>query len=162
MNIVKEYLINNKIYWSYSLVPKFFTENISSTKQASKQNKTKQHKKNKGTRQWNASSRNSKAIDVWNVARHPPSRHVMACDDYSLKNIIVFFFLQRDVRTIIKLKLEQASKEYQKEFHRKKKTKKKKRERLAKMFFYVHIAISQSSRWFKAFLERFSRMKYCF
>ena len=73
----------------------------------------------------------------------------MACDDYSLKNIIVFFFLQRDVRTIIKLKLEQASKEYQKKFHRKKKKKKKKkkkRERLAKMFFYVHIAISQSSR----------------
>ena len=55
----------------------------------------------------------------------------MACDDYSLKNIIVFFFLQRDVRTIIKLKLEQASKEYQKEFHRKKKKKKKKKTRKA-------------------------------
>ena len=50
----------------------------------------------------------------------------MACDDYSLKNIIVFFFLQRDVRTIIKLKLEQASKEYQKEFHRKKNKKTRK------------------------------------
>ena len=28
--------------------------------------------------------------------------------------------------------------------------------------FYVRITISQSSRWFKASLERFSRMKYCF
>ena len=88
------------------------------------------HKKNKGVRQSHASSRYSEAIDVWKVARHPPSRRVVACDDYSFKKTIVFFLLQWDVWTIIKLKLKQASKESQKEFHRK-----KIRERLAKMFF---------------------------
>ena len=88
------------------------------------------HKKNKGVRQSHASSRNSEAIDVWKVARHLPNRRVVVCDDYSFKSTIVFILLQWDVRTIIKLKLKQASKEYQKEFHRK-----KIRERLAKMFF---------------------------
>ena len=71
------------------------------------------HKKNKGVRPSHASSRNSEAIDVWKVARHPPSRRVVACDDYSFKNAIVFFLLQCNVRTVIKLKLEHSSKEYQ-------------------------------------------------
>ena len=75
-------------------------------------------------------SRNSEAIDVRKVARHPPSRCVVVCNDYSFKNNIVFFLLQWDIWTIIKLKLKQASKEYQKEFHRE-----KIQERLAKMFF---------------------------
>ena len=59
-----------------------------------------------------ASPQNSEGTDVWKVARHPPSRRVVACDDYSCKNTIVFFLLQWDVRTIIKLKLKQVSKEY--------------------------------------------------
>ena len=89
------------------------------------------HKKNKGVQQLHASSRNSEAIDVWKVARIPPEGvWWCACDDYSLKNTIVFILLQWDVQTIIKLKLKQDSKEYQKEFHRK-----KIRERLGKMFF---------------------------
>ena len=79
------------------------------------------HKKNKGVQQLHASSRNSEAIDVWKVARIPPEGvWWCACDDYSLKNTIVFILLQWDVQTIIKLKLKQTSKEYQKEFHRKK------------------------------------------
>ena len=41
------------------------------------------HMKNKGVRQSHASSQNSEAIDVWKVARHPSSRCVVACDDYS-------------------------------------------------------------------------------
>ena len=49
------------------------------------------HKKNKGMRQLHASSQNSEAIDVGKVARHPPSRRVVACDDYSFKNTIDFF-----------------------------------------------------------------------
>ena len=52
------------------------------------------HKKNKGVRQSQASSRNSEVIDVSKVARHPPNRRVVACDDYSFKNIIVFILLQ--------------------------------------------------------------------
>ena len=77
-----------------------------------------------------ASSQNSEAIDVRKVARHPPSRRVVAYDDYSFKNTIVFFLLQWDIQSIIKLKSKQTSKEYQKEFHLK-----KIRERLAKIFF---------------------------
>ena len=115
------------------------------------------HKKIKGLRQSHTSSRNSEAIDMWKVARHPPSRRVVACDDYSFKKAIVFFLLQWDVRTIIKLKLKHASKEYQNKFHRKKNTRK-----AGQNIIYVYIAISQSSRWFKASLERFSRMKHCF
>ena len=57
-------------------------------------------------------------------AGDPPNRRVMACNDYSFKNIIVFILLQWDVQTIIKLKLKQASKEYQNKFHRKKNTRK--------------------------------------
>ena len=41
------------------------------------------HMKNKGVWQSHASSRNSEAINVWTVERHPPSRRVVACDDYS-------------------------------------------------------------------------------
>ena len=41
------------------------------------------HIKNKSVRQSHASSRNSEAIDVRKVTRHPPSRGVVACDDYS-------------------------------------------------------------------------------
>ena len=41
------------------------------------------HGKNKGVGRLHASSRNSETIDVWKVARHPPSTHVVACDDYS-------------------------------------------------------------------------------
>ena len=41
------------------------------------------HMKNKGVQQSHASSQNSEAADVWKVARHPLSRHVVACDDYS-------------------------------------------------------------------------------
>ena len=119
------------------------------------------HKKNKGMQQFqnfqNFLSRISEAIDVWKVVRHTPSRHVVACDDYSFKSTIVLFLLQWDIQTIIKLKLKQASKEYQKEFHCKKNTRKasqnvrkKIREKLAKI-----------SWWFKASLERFSWMKYC-
>ena len=88
------------------------------------------HKKNKGVRQSHTLSQNSEAIDVWKVARHPPRKRVVACDDYSFKNTIVFFPLQWHEWTIIKLKLKQASKEYQKEFQLK-----KIREMLAKMFF---------------------------
>ena len=58
------------------------------------------------------------------------------------------------VQTIIKLKSKQSSKEFQKKF-----LFVKIGARLAKMFFYVYIAISQSSQWFKASLEWFSRMK---
>ena len=43
---------------------------------------------------------------------------------------LVFFLSQWDVRNIIKLKLKQASKEFQKEFHYE-----KRRARLAKNFF---------------------------
>ena len=89
-----------------------------------------QHKKNKGVRQSHASSWNLEVRDVWKVARHSPNRRVVACNGYSFKNTIVFILLQWDVWTIIKLKLKQASKEYQKEFHRE-----KIQERLAKMFF---------------------------
>ena len=86
------------------------------------------HKKNKGV-QLHTLSQNSESTNMWKVTCHPPSRHVVGCDDYSFKNTIVFFLLQWDVRTIIKLKLKHASKEYQKEFHW------KKTERLANMFF---------------------------
>ena len=41
------------------------------------------HIKNKGVWQSQPSSRNSEAIDVWKVPRHPPSRRVVACNDYS-------------------------------------------------------------------------------
>ena len=41
-----------------------------------------------------ASSQNSEAVDVRKVARHPPSRRVVACDDYSFYNNIVFSLLQ--------------------------------------------------------------------
>ena len=41
------------------------------------------HMKNKCVRQSHVSSRSSEAIDVWKVARHLPSRRVVACDDYS-------------------------------------------------------------------------------
>ena len=75
---------------------------------------------NKGVRQSHASSRNSESIDVLKVARHPPSRRVVACDDYSFKNTIVFFPLQWEVQTIIELKLKLASKDFYKEFHREK------------------------------------------
>ena len=40
------------------------------------------HMKNKGVQQLHVSSWNSKAIDVWKVAQHPPRKHVVACDDY--------------------------------------------------------------------------------
>ena len=80
------------------------------------------HKKNKGVRQSHASSRNSKAIDVWKVTCHPPNRRVDACDEYSFKNTILFILLQWDVQTIIKLKSKRDET-------------KKIRERLAKMFF---------------------------
>ena len=58
-----------------------------------------------------ASSQNSEAVDVRKVARHPPSRRVVACDDYSFYNNIVFSLLQWKTQTIIKLKLKQVSKE---------------------------------------------------
>ena len=29
-----------------------------------------------------ASSQNSEAVDVWKVARYPPTRRVVTCDDY--------------------------------------------------------------------------------
>ena len=41
------------------------------------------HMKDKSVRQSHASSRNSEAIDVWKITRHPPSRRVVVCDDYS-------------------------------------------------------------------------------
>ena len=88
------------------------------------------HQKKKGVRQSHALSQNSEAIDVSKVTCQPPSRRVVAWDDYSFKSTIVSLLLQWDVRTIIKLKLKRASKEYQKEFHHK-----KIREKLAKMFF---------------------------
>ena len=65
--------------------------------------------KNKGVQQLHASSWNSEAIDMWKVARHPPSSFVVVCDDYPFLNTIVFFLLQWDVQTIIKLKLKQTS-----------------------------------------------------
>ena len=42
-----------------------------------------QYMKNMGVQQSHASSQNSEAIDMWKVACHPPSRHVVTCDDYS-------------------------------------------------------------------------------
>ena len=78
------------------------------------------YKKNKVVQQSHASPWNLEAIDLWKVARHPPSSHVVACEDYSFKNTIVFFLFKWGIQTIIKLKLKQASKEYQKEFHHKK------------------------------------------
>ena len=69
--------------------------------------------------------------------------------------MIVFFLLQCDVGTIIKLKLKQASKEFWKEFQTE-----KIRERPAKKVFYVRIAILQNSLRLKGSSERFSRMKY--
>ena len=115
------------------------------------------HMKNKGVRQSHVASLTSEAIDIWKVARDPPSRCVAAWDDYSFYNTTVSFLLEWDVRTIIKSKLEQASKEFQKEFHCEQNTRK-----ASQNVFYVCIAISQSSRGFKASLERCSRMKYCF
>ena len=41
------------------------------------------YRKNKGVGRLHASSRNSETIDVWKVARHPPSTHVVARNDYS-------------------------------------------------------------------------------
>ena len=82
------------------------------------------HQKSKIVWQSHASSWISEAIDVWKVTCHPPSRHVVVCNDYSFKNTIV---TRR--YTNYKLKLKQASKEYQKGFHH------KKQERLAKMCF---------------------------
>ena len=70
------------------------------------------HMKNKGVQQLHASSLNSKAIDMWKVTRHPQSRHVVACNDNLFWNITVFFLLEWDVRTIIKSKLKQVSKEF--------------------------------------------------
>ena len=70
------------------------------------------HMENKGERQSHASSPDSEAIDVWKVARHPPGRRVVACNDYSFWNTIVFFLLQWKAQTIIKLKLKQALKEF--------------------------------------------------
>ena len=81
-----------------------------------------QHVKNKGVRQSHALSQNSEALDMWKVVRHPPSRYLVACNDYSFYNTIVLFFLQQwDSQTIVKLKLKQASKEFfSKEFHHEK------------------------------------------
>ena len=115
------------------------------------------HKKNKGVQQSHASSRNSEAIAMWKVACHPLNRHVVVCDDYSFKNTRVFILLQWDVWTIIKLKLKQTSKEYQKEFHHNKNMRK-----ASQNVFSVHITILQNLWWFKASLEQFSRKKYCF
>ena len=110
---------------------------------------------NKGVRQANAWSQNSEAIDVWKVALHSPSRHVVVCDDYSLKNTIVFFLLQWEVQTIIEIKtglkriLERVPS-------------RKNMSKACQNVFSVCIAISQNFRWFKASLERFLRRKYCF
>ena len=41
-----------------------------------------QHIKNKSVQQSHASLQNSEAVDVWKVACHPPSRRVVACDDF--------------------------------------------------------------------------------
>ena len=80
-----------------------------------------QHIKNKGVQQPHASSQNSDPTDVRKVARHPPSRPVIVCNDYSFQNTIVFVLIQRKAQTIIKLKLKQASKEFQKELYCEKK-----------------------------------------
>ena len=45
--------------------------------------------KSKIVQQSHASSWISEAIDVWKVACHPPSRHVVVCDGYSFTNTIV-------------------------------------------------------------------------
>ena len=65
--------------------------------------------KNKGVQQSHASSRNSEAIEVWKVTCNPPSGRVVAWMIIPFRTI-VFFLLQREVQTIIKLKLKQASK----------------------------------------------------
>ena len=44
--------------------------------------------KNKGVR-------NSEAIDVQKIARHQPSGRMVACNDYSFYNNIVFFLTMR-------------------------------------------------------------------
>ena len=85
------------------------------------------HIKNKGVRQSHASSRNSEAINVWKVTCHPPSRLALTCDDYSFHSFLSFTMTSK---SIIKLKLKQASKKLQKELHRE-----KIRARLAKLFF---------------------------
>ena len=38
--------------------------------------------KNEGVQQLYALSPNSEAIDVWKVTHHPPSKRVVACDNY--------------------------------------------------------------------------------
>ena len=114
------------------------------------------HQKRKGLRQSHALSQNSEAIDVSKVACQPPSRHVVVCDDYSFKSTMVSLLLQWDVRTIIKLKLKQASKEYQKV------SPQKNMRKASQNVFHVYITISQSSRGCKASLEWFWQMKYCF
>ena len=68
--------------------------------------------KNKGVQQSHALSWNSEAIDMWKVTCNPASKRMVACDYYSFQNTIVFFILQGDVQTKIKLKLKQASKEF--------------------------------------------------
>ena len=67
--------------------------------------------KNKGVWQQHGTSQNSEAIDVGKVTPHPPSRYVVACDDYSFKSTIIFFLLKWEVQTIIKLELKQAWRE---------------------------------------------------
>ena len=41
------------------------------------------HMKNKSVWQSHSLSQKSEAIDVWKIARHPPSRRMVACHDYS-------------------------------------------------------------------------------
>ena len=63
-------------------------------------------------------------------------RRVKSCtrhNDYPFQNTRVFSLLQQDVRTMIKLKLKQASKEFKKGLYRE-----KIRARLAKTFLYLY------------------------
>ena len=39
---------------------------------------------------------------VWKVPRHPPSRRVVACDDYCFQNTTVFVLLHWEIPNIIK------------------------------------------------------------
>ena len=68
--------------------------------------------KNKGVQQSHTLSQSSEAIDVLKITCHSPSRLLLMIAMIIPFRTPVFFLLQWEVQTIIKLKLKQASKEF--------------------------------------------------
>ena len=68
--------------------------------------------KNKGMQQLHTLSRSSEAIDVLKITRQSPSRLLLMIAMITPFRTPVFFLLQWEAQTIIKLKLKQASKEF--------------------------------------------------